>query len=140
MSHQDAFSNNRTEPTRSSKPDDDDDGMQKKDENVAHAQDGIKLNKLKNSGRLQNSPPTALVLVVKFPHLIRDESPVVRKRPVKVHQCSPGSPDAYTSAEPLEEGCWLSRSARSWMQSIGGLRYSDECRRDRTFDSRHTQC
>src|SRR5262245_16417310 len=58
MSHQDGFSNNGTEPTGSSKPDDDDDGMQKKDENVAHAQDGIKLNKLKNSGRLQNSPPT----------------------------------------------------------------------------------
>jgi hypothetical protein len=32
--------------------DHDDDGMQKKSENVAHAQDGIKLSKLKNSGPL----------------------------------------------------------------------------------------
>ena len=30
----------------------DDDGMQKKSENVAHAQDGIKLSKLNNSGPL----------------------------------------------------------------------------------------
>src|SRR5262245_34516245 len=30
----------------------------KKGENVAHAQHGIELNKLKNSGRLRNSPPT----------------------------------------------------------------------------------
>jgi integrase len=32
--------------------------MQKKSENVAHAEDGIRLRKLKNSGRLRNSPPT----------------------------------------------------------------------------------
>jgi hypothetical protein len=41
-----------------SKPDDGDDGVQKKSENVAHASDGIKLKKLKNSGRLRNSPTT----------------------------------------------------------------------------------
>jgi hypothetical protein len=33
--------------------------MQKKGEDVAHAEDGIRLRKLKNSGRLRNSPPTA---------------------------------------------------------------------------------
>jgi hypothetical protein len=32
--------------------------MQKKGEDVAHAEDGIRLRKLKNSGRLRNSPPT----------------------------------------------------------------------------------
>jgi hypothetical protein len=32
--------------------------MQKKSENVAHAEDGIRLRKLKNSGRWRNSPPT----------------------------------------------------------------------------------
>jgi hypothetical protein len=58
VSHQDRFSNNGTEATGSIKPDNDDDGMQKKRENVAHAQHGIELNKLKNSGRLRNSPPT----------------------------------------------------------------------------------
>ncbi len=52
------FGNNRTQPTGSSEPDDDDDGMQKKSENVAHAQDGIKRKKLKNSRHLRNSPPT----------------------------------------------------------------------------------
>src|SRR5437870_9719393 len=39
-------------------PDDGDDGMEKKCENVAHVPDGIKLKKLKNSGRLRNSPTT----------------------------------------------------------------------------------
>ena len=58
MSHQDGLGNNRSEPTRSTKPDDDNDGMQKKSENVAHAEDGIGLKKLKNSGNLRNSPPT----------------------------------------------------------------------------------
>jgi len=58
MSHQDGFSNNGTERSGSGKSDDNDDRMQRKNENVAHPQDGIKLNKLKNSGRLQNSPPT----------------------------------------------------------------------------------
>jgi hypothetical protein len=32
--------------------------MQKKGEEVAHAEDGIRLRKLKNSGRLRNSPLT----------------------------------------------------------------------------------
>jgi hypothetical protein len=32
--------------------------MQKKSKNIAHAQDGIKLKKLNNSGRLRNSPTT----------------------------------------------------------------------------------
>jgi hypothetical protein len=56
---QDGFGNNRTQPTGSSEPhDDDDDGMQKKSENVAHSQDGIKRKNLKNSRHLLNSPPT----------------------------------------------------------------------------------
>jgi hypothetical protein len=58
MSHQDGFGNNRTQPTGSSDPDDDNDGMQKKSENVPHSQDGIKRKKLKNSRRFRNSPPT----------------------------------------------------------------------------------
>jgi len=45
MSHQDGFSNNGTEPSVSGKSDDDDDRMEKKNENVAHPQDGIKLKK-----------------------------------------------------------------------------------------------
>jgi hypothetical protein len=58
VSHQHGFGYNGTEPTGSTKPDNGDEGMQKKSENVAHAQDGIRLRKLKNSGRLRNSPPT----------------------------------------------------------------------------------
>ena len=50
--------NNRSEPTGSTKLDDDNDGMQKKSENVAHAEDVIRLKKLKNSGNLRNSPAT----------------------------------------------------------------------------------
>jgi len=42
-------------------PDDGDDRMQEKGENVAHAQDGIKLKKFKNSGRLRYSPTTRFV-------------------------------------------------------------------------------
>jgi hypothetical protein len=49
VSQQNGLDQDGTEPTGSSKPDHDDDGMQKKSENVAHAQDGIKLSKLKNS-------------------------------------------------------------------------------------------
>ncbi|HEX8881807.1 MAG TPA: hypothetical protein VF749_17315, partial [Candidatus Acidoferrum sp.] len=48
VSHQDGFGNNRSEPTGSTKPDDDNDDMQKKSENVAHAEDGIRPKKLKN--------------------------------------------------------------------------------------------
>src|SRR5262249_45052715 len=58
MSHQDGFGNNRTEPARPTKPDNDDDGMQKKSKDVAHSQDGTKRKKLKNSRRFRNSPPT----------------------------------------------------------------------------------
>ena len=36
VSQQDGFGNNRTQPTGPSEPDDDDDGMQEKSENVAH--------------------------------------------------------------------------------------------------------
>ena len=45
MSHQNGFSNNRTEPSGSGKSDYDGDCMQKKSENVAHPQDGIKPKK-----------------------------------------------------------------------------------------------
>jgi hypothetical protein len=41
-SHQDRFGHNGTEPTRSTQSDDDDDGVQKKAENVSHAQDRTK--------------------------------------------------------------------------------------------------
>src|SRR5262245_10925892 len=60
MSQQDGFGDNGTEPTGSTEPDDDNDRMQKKSENVAHAQDRIKLQKLKNSRRLRNSPTTPM--------------------------------------------------------------------------------
>jgi len=49
MPHQDGFGDNGPEATGLSKPDDGDDGMQKKSENVAHAPDGIKVKNLKNS-------------------------------------------------------------------------------------------
>ena len=49
MSHQDGFSDNGPEATGLSKPDDGDDGIQKKSKNVAHAPDSIKLKNLKNS-------------------------------------------------------------------------------------------
>jgi hypothetical protein len=58
MSHQDGLGDNGPETTGLSKPDDGDDRMEKKSENVAHARDGIKLETLKNSGRLRNSPTT----------------------------------------------------------------------------------
>src|SRR5262249_5930497 len=45
MSHQDGLGNNGPESTRLNQPDDDDDRMQKKRENVEHAPDGIKLKK-----------------------------------------------------------------------------------------------
>src|SRR5215468_8786143 len=59
MSHQDGLGNNGPETTGLSKPDDGDDRMEKKSENVVHTRDGIKLKNLKNSGRLRNSPPDA---------------------------------------------------------------------------------
>jgi hypothetical protein len=42
MSHQDGFGNNRTQPTGSSEPDDDDDRMEKKSENDSHGHDSLK--------------------------------------------------------------------------------------------------
>src|SRR5262245_56931419 len=59
MPHQDGFRDNGPEATGLSKPDDGDDRMQKKSENVAHPPDGIKRKNLKNSVRLRNSPTTA---------------------------------------------------------------------------------
>jgi hypothetical protein len=58
MSHQDGFGDNGPETTGLSKPDDGDDRMEKQSENVAHARDGIKSKKLKNSMGLANSPTT----------------------------------------------------------------------------------
>ena len=43
MSHQDRLGNNGPQATGLTKPDDGDDRMRNKRENVAHAQDGIKL-------------------------------------------------------------------------------------------------
>ncbi len=60
MSHQDGLGNNGAEATGLSKPDDGDDRMQKKSENVAHGRNGIKLNKLENSGHLQFAYDTIL--------------------------------------------------------------------------------
>ena len=51
MSHQDGLGNNGTEPTGLTKPDAGDNRVQKKNENVAHAEDRIRLRQLKNSGR-----------------------------------------------------------------------------------------
>ena len=48
MSHQDGFGNNGTKSTGLDQPDNDNDHMQKKSENVAQARDGIKLKNLKN--------------------------------------------------------------------------------------------
>jgi len=62
MSHQDGLGDNGPETTGLSKPDDGDDRMEKKSENVVHTRDGIKLKNLKNSGRLRNSPTTGYVL------------------------------------------------------------------------------
>jgi hypothetical protein len=45
MSHQDGLGNNGTEPTGLDQPDDDNNGMKNKSENVPHGQDGIRLNK-----------------------------------------------------------------------------------------------
>ncbi len=46
MSHQDKLGHNGTEPTRSTQPDDDDDGVQRKAETVSHAQDPTKRESL----------------------------------------------------------------------------------------------
>ena len=62
MSHQDGLGNNGAEATGLTKPDDVDDHVQKKSENVAHGRNGIQLNKLENSGHLRNSPTTRSVI------------------------------------------------------------------------------
>jgi hypothetical protein len=56
MSHQDGFGNDGPKATGPSKPDGGHHRMQKKSENLAHARDGIKFKKLKNSMGLANSP------------------------------------------------------------------------------------
>jgi hypothetical protein len=48
MSHPDGFGKDGPKATGASKPDDGDDRMEKKSENVAQARDGIKLKNLKN--------------------------------------------------------------------------------------------
>ena len=58
MPHQDGFGDNGPEATGLSKPDNGDNRVYKKSENVAHLQDRIKLKNLKNSGRLGNLPTT----------------------------------------------------------------------------------
>jgi hypothetical protein len=45
MSHQKGLSNNGTETTGPTEPDDGDNRMQNESQNVAHGQDGIKFNK-----------------------------------------------------------------------------------------------
>src|ERR1043166_697803 len=58
MSHQDGLGNDGPESTRLNQPDDGNDRTQKERENVAHAQDGIRLKKPYNSVRFRNSPTT----------------------------------------------------------------------------------
>src|SRR6201987_2361571 len=57
--------------------------MQKKRENVAHAEDGIRLKKLKNSGNLRNSPPTDTNICI--------NNSVVRPELGEIPLCSDGS-------------------------------------------------
>jgi len=66
MSHEDGLGNNGPESTGLNQPDDGDNRMQKKNENVAHGRDVIRLNKLKNSRRLENSSTTARDCVVLY--------------------------------------------------------------------------
>jgi hypothetical protein len=60
MAQQDRLADNGPEATGFAKPDDDNDRVQKKRKTIAHAQDGIKSKKRKNSGRLRNSPTTRM--------------------------------------------------------------------------------
>ena len=60
MSQQHGFGYNGTEPTGSTKPDDAHDGMQRKGDNVAHAQDGIRPKKLKIQGACRIRHPHAV--------------------------------------------------------------------------------
>ena len=62
MSHQDGLGNDGPKATGASKPDDRHHRLQKKSENLAHAHDGIKSKKLKNSMGLANSPTTRTYL------------------------------------------------------------------------------
>ena len=78
-----------------SKPDDGDDRMEKKSENVAHARDGIKLKNLKNSGLLRNSSTTGSDGELKTPVFTDSDISVVHggkedvyrmRNPPHVHQ------------------------------------------------------
>jgi hypothetical protein len=60
MAHQDGLGNNGTEPAALTESEDGDDRVQKENENVAHAPDGIKLKKLGNSRHLRDSPTTPM--------------------------------------------------------------------------------
>ena len=63
MSHQVRFGHNGTEPTTSTQPDDDDDGVPKKAENVSHAQDPTKRESLGIHATcgIRHRPPPACV-------------------------------------------------------------------------------
>jgi hypothetical protein len=58
MSNQRRLGDDGAKAPGSQKPEDDDDYMQKKCEDVAHARDGIKPENPKNSAHQGNSPPT----------------------------------------------------------------------------------
>jgi len=79
VSHQNGFRNDGTNPTGSSKPSDDDNGVDKKSQNVAHTQKRIKVKKLKNSEHLRNSPPTGVGA--------RERGFGFENREVKAHDC-----------------------------------------------------
>src|SRR5262249_9095592 len=51
--------NHGTKPTWPANSNQNHESVEEKNENVTHRHDGIKANKLKNSARLPNSPPTA---------------------------------------------------------------------------------
>jgi len=58
MSNQHRLGHDGAKPPGSSKPEDDDDYMQKKCKDVAHSRDGIKPENPKNAAYQGNSPPT----------------------------------------------------------------------------------
>jgi hypothetical protein len=53
VSQQDGFSDDGTDSTGSTKPNDGDDRMKKKSQNVEHDGDGIRVKMLKNSERAE---------------------------------------------------------------------------------------
>src|SRR5262245_12975060 len=67
MSQKDALGNNGPQTTGLNQPDDGDDRMQEKGENVAHAPDGIKLKKFKSSGLVEFACDR--ILLVESPQL-----------------------------------------------------------------------